>query len=804
MKSWQATVGAGVFTIFQMACLASATLHQQRTAVTSTQRIVVDKATFKTIIAPILQRACLDCHGGSQLMSRTDFRTQSSLRASGSKGSITALGFAGRSRLHNLILGTQLPVMPPSGMLPKQDIAYLQAWILAGSPYFGETLGTPTKQVWWAFAPIKHSPTSPNSVQFGHSPIDTFVQKGLKKQGLTWNPIADRRTLIRRATFDVIGLAPTMDEVRAFENDKSPGAWRTVIDRLLGSERYGERWGRHWLDIVRYADSGGFEGDKDRTNAWKYRDWVISAFNQDIPFDTFIQQQIAGDELLPGDYNALIGTGYLATGPKDIVENNARTRANEIDDIVSTTSVAILGLTVGCARCHNHKYDPVPQADYYRLAAIFAPSERRDIDLCTPEERKAVEARISQSEQSLSAIRAVYNGLRSKGEAAARKMGSLQPAEAEIEFGLGSEVQPYRDARQQIDIIEIAREQVPTAMAVTDAGPTFAEYHIHKRGDAMQLGDAVKPGFLSCLPNNTDIPSAPLAAKTTGRRTELARWLTRADNPLPPRVWVNRVWRHHFGRGIVGTPSDFGINGDRPSHPELLDYLADRFIQLGWKTKPIHREILMSRTWMQSSQVRPEGLKVDPLNLALWRVPMRRVEGEVVRDTMLQVAGTLNLKMGGLPVYPPIDPTLRSDTFQGMNWPIVPDDAASWRRSVYVKVKRSLIFPQLEVFDCPEITASVAARNSTTTPLQALTLLNDPLVVTQSLRMAADLESRFGPTKGATLATTQAVAASIYNRVFQRNPTRKEVGVAVDVIRTQGLARFCQLIFNLNEFVYIP
>lgn len=243
MKYWQSTLCGLVLTVFLMTCPASATAHQQRAPATYTRRIVVDKATFKTIIAPILQRACLDCHGGSRSMSSTDFRTQSSLHASGSKGVITSLGFGGRSRLHNLILGTQLPVMPPSGMLPKPDIAYLEAWILAGSPYFGETLATATKQVWWAFEPIKHSPMNPRSNQFGHSPIDTFVEKGLKKQGLIWNPIADRRTLIRRAYFDVIGLAPSMDEVQAFEKDKSPRAWSTVVDRLLGSERYGERWG---------------------------------------------------------------------------------------------------------------------------------------------------------------------------------------------------------------------------------------------------------------------------------------------------------------------------------------------------------------------------------------------------------------------------------------------------------------------------------------------------------------------------------------------------------------------------------
>jgi hypothetical protein len=365
-------------------------------------------------------------------------------------------------------------------------------------------------------------------------------------------------------------------------------------------------------------------------------------------------------------------------------------------------------------------------------------------------------------------------------------------------------MQRYRDVRKDIDMVEVSREQVPVAMAVTDPGPTFGEYRIHRRGDAYLPGDPIKPGFLKCLPGNVDIPDAPAGAKTTGRRTALAKWITSPENPLTTRVWMNRVWRHHFGRGIVATPSDFGVNGELPTHPELLDYLSAKFAAGGMKLKPIHREILLSKTWMQSSAIRPSAAKVDPLNKLLWRMPLRRLEAEAVRDSILKVAGGLDLKMGGPPIYPPVDPSLRSDTFQGMNWPITEDDMSTWRRSVYVKVKRSLLLPQLEVFDCPEITASVATRNSTTTPLQALTLMNDPLVLQQANVMTSTLYDSFGFVADTTPVKDRALVEVVYQRALQRNPTPREAKLAYKILTTQGRSRLCLLMFNLNEFVYVP
>ena len=504
-------------------------------------------------------------------------------------------------------------------------------------------------------------------------------------------------------------------------SDLDPKAYENLVETLLASPRYGERWGRHWLDLARYADSGGFEGDKDRNLMWRYRDWVIDAFNRDLPYDEFVRLQLAGDELKPGEPPAWIATGYLACGPQDIVENNARTRANEIDDLVATTSAVVLGLTVGCARCHDHKYDPVKMTDYYRLAAIFGPTERREVD--------------------------VPGG---------------------------------------------------KAQAVTDKGGTFGPSFLLRRGDAYQPDKEIKPGFICSLPGGEEeVGAASKDAKTTGRRAALAQWLTAKENPLTARVLVNRVWQHHFGRGIVASTSNFGLNGDLPTHPELLDTLAQQFIESGWSIKALHRLMLLSKTYQQASDIRPDALKADPLNKLIWRMPVRRLEGEAVRDSLLAVAGTLNLELGGPAVYPPVDPTLRADTFQGMNWPEGEDSPKTWRRSVYVKVKRSLLLPQLEVFDCPEITYTVAQRNITTTPLQALMLLNDPLILRQAGLFAERLK-RERP------GDLWAQVDRAYRLCFGRGPSEKERQLSLSFLKTRSLAEFCHTLINLNEFVYVP
>lgn len=673
----------------------------------------VDAAFFENRVKPILQKSCLGCHGVGTTLGGLDLRTRAGAQKGGTRGS--ALGSnAAQSKLYHLITGSQAPLMPPGGKLPANEIAVLKTWLDGGSPWGGEqSLGSAQKQVWWSLAPLNAHAESPN--------IDRFISAKLTENKLTPSKEASRRVLIRRVYEDLWGLPPAPEEVEAFLKDPDPKAYEKLVEKLLASPNYGERWGRHWLDLARYADSGGFEGDKDRPLMWRYRDWVIEAFNSDMPYDKFLRFQIAGDELRPSDPNALIATGYLACGPQDIVENNARTRANELDDLVSTTGSVMLGLTVGCARCHDHKYDPIAMTDYYRLSAVFAPTERREVD------------------------------------------------------GPGGKIQ-----------------------AVTDKGRTVPPAHLLRRGDAYLVGEEIKPGFLASLPEgDITLGDAPLEAKTTRRRVMLAQWLTSEKNPLTARVMVNRIWMHHFGRGLVNTPSNFGVNGELPSHPELLDWIASQFMQSGWSIKKMHRLMLLSKAYKQASTIRPDVMAKDPLNRFLWRMPLRRLEGEAVRDGILTVAGTLNPERGGPPVYPPVDPSLRADTFQGMNWPEGEDSPKTWRRSVYVKVKRSLLLPQLEVFDCPEITYTVEKRNITTTPLQALTLLNDPLILKQAGFFAERLQKERPNNPAGQIDRA-------YQLCLSRAPTAAELKLSQNFLKTRSLTEFCHSMLNLNEFVYVP
>ncbi|WP_395090677.1 PSD1 and planctomycete cytochrome C domain-containing protein [Armatimonas sp.] len=678
--------------------------------------VKVDAVYFESKVKPILEKHCLGCHGVDIQLSHFDLRSRESAVKGGTRGVAIVPGSAEKSLLHKLLTGSRAPLMPPGGKLPASEIQILKLWMDGGAPWGSSAkLETAQKQVWWSFKALP-----PLSGGQGAG-IDPFITAKLKAAGLSLSPPAPRRVLIRRVYADLWGLPPAPEDVEAFVRDTDPKAYENLIETLLASPRYGERWGRHWLDLARYADSGGFEGDKDRNLMWRYRDWVIDAFNKDMPYDAFVRLQIAGDELMPSDNNAWIATGYLACGPQDIVENNARTRANELDDLVATTSSVVLGLTVGCARCHDHKYDPVKMTDYYRLAAIFAPTERREVDIPGGK-----------------------------------------------------------------------------AQAVTDKGGTFGPSFLLRRGDAYQPDKEIKPGFICSLPGGQEEVGAALTdAKTTGRRAALAQWLTAKENPLTVRVLVNRVWQHHFGRGLVASTSNFGLNGDLPTHPELLDTLAQQFIESGWSIKSLHRLMLLSKTYRQASNIRTDALKADPLNKLLWRMPVRRLEGEAVRDSLLAVAGTLNLEMGGPAVYPPVDPTLRADTFQGMNWPEGEDSPKTWRRSVYVKVKRSLLLPQLEVFDCPEITYTVAQRNITTTPLQALMLLNDPLILRQAGLFAERL-------KRERSGDTWAQVDRAYRLCFGRGPTEKERQLSLHFLKTRSLPEFCHTLINLNEFVYVP
>ncbi len=724
---------------------------------TSVAPISTESDLFTREVKPLLQKYCVGCHGVDMRLSGLDFRSRATALHGGNRGAALIAGSAEKSLLYKLITGQRAPAMPPSHKLTDSEIQSFKRWIDSGASWGGQDVKSGSKQIWWSFKP----PVKPKVPVFKgnawvHNPIDAFVLSSLKSANISPSPPTSRRALIRRVYLDLIGLPPTPEQVHAFEQDRSSNSYAKVVDQLLDSPAYGERWGRHWLDLVRYADSGGFEGDKDRPLIWKYRDYVIGSFNRDQPYNEFLKQQIAGDEFEPDSGEALIATGYLACGPLDVVEANARSRSNELDDLVSTTGSVVLGLTIGCARCHDHKYDPIKQTDYYRMSAIFAPTERRESDI----PGIAAQCKINQQNSS--------------------KHDSF-------------------DLAEQIETIQIRRES--PALTVSDKSRSFPVSHVLVRGDAYHLGAEVQPGFICSLPGGTRIVSSSEATPaTTGRRKALAEWLTSNENPLTSRVWINRVWRQHFGRGLVNTSSNFGISGELPSHPELLDWLATEFQNQGWRLKPLHRLMLLSSTYQQESNIRDAVQKIDPQNRLYWRMPVRRLEAEAIRDSILTVAGTLNAEMGGPPVYPPIDPSLRADTFQGPNWHDGNDDSSTWRRSVYVKVKRSTLLPELEVFDCPEITNSVAQRNITTTPLQALTLLNDPIIIHQARLFAERLQKECGNDRLKQIVLT-------YRHCLCRPPSAREISLSETYMRSRGanaLQDFCHAIFNLNEFVYVP
>ena len=792
---------------------------------------------FEKQIGPVLQNRCLGCHGVGNRLSGLDLRTRDGALKGGIKGPALVPGSATKSLLYKMITGERLPQMPPIAKLPPAEIALLKRWIDTGAYWSGPDLTTAQKQTWWSFqAPVKPRVPDTNAAQGDvrqsaagiqrpmaqnrksntehrtpntqhptpglPNPIDAFLLAKLRSSGLSFSPRASRRTLIRRAYLDLIGLPPTPEEVRAFESDTSGNAWEKVVDRLLASPRYGERWGRHWLDLVRYADSGGYEGDRDRPYSWRYRDYVIDSFNHDLPYDRFLKEQIAGDEIAPTDSRALIATGYLAVGPKEIVMENDRNRADQLDDLVSTTGQAMLGLTLNCARCHDHKYDPVTTRDYYRLSACFAPSQRREVEVFTSDERRQAQ----DLDNQMKPIRARVEALRLAGKQAAEQKGQKAPDDAQIALALAdAERKEFKEGLAAVKTLQDKRDSLPHAEIVTDAAALWPDQHILLRGDAGHPGPVVKPGFICSLPGGDgDLSPDKSFDKTTGRRKALAEWIANRQNPLTARVWMNRVWRQHFGRGLVNTPSNFGLSGELPSHPELLDWLACTFMENGWRLKPIHKMLMMSEAWQQDSRIRPDALEADPQNRLLWRMPERRLEAEVIRDSILYVGGSLNLAMGGPPVYPPIDPSLRADTFQGPNWKDGEDDASTWRRSIYVKVKRSLLLPELEVFDCPEITTTVAARNTTTTPTQALTLLNDPLILRQAQLFARRVEKEAG--KDPMQQITRA-----YEMALGRTPTPRELALSLEYLHSRAragrpspLADVCHALFNVNEFVYTP
>ncbi len=763
--------------------------------------------------AAILKQNCLSCHGAAKI-SNLDLRTRESMLIGGTHGPALQLGKSDASRLYRLVSGADKPTMPPGKPLAPDQVAILKQWIDAGEPLAAAQL---TETKYWAF----RQPVRPAIFQNeAKSPIDAFLLKAIHDKGLKPAPPADRRPLIRRAYLDLTGLPPSIAQVNAFLADRSPDAFAKVVEELLASPYYGERWGRHWLDVVRYADSGGFEYDRDRPNAWRYRDYVIQAFNQDKPFDLFIKEQIAGDEIAPQSAESQIATGYLRLGLENNIKNET-TRLDELDDLVSTTSNAFLGLTAGCARCHDHKFDPITQNDYKSLQAVFYPTKAAEFPLVSHEEVQRFEAeqqRITDAQKPLKAQQAAleqpykdrliaerktklpsYIQLALKTPPEKRTEGQRLNAEQVEKTLLIDEkdllpaLSPADSAarakiQSQIAALETQRHHpLPTAMAIAEVGH-----------DAPQSPS--KPGVIAAASWRAwEFPEPSPESKTTGRRRALAEWIASPENPLTARVMVNRIWQNHFGEGIVRTPNNFGKMGDPPTHPELLDWLATEFVRQGWSVKSMHRLIMNSEAYQRSSDDVAENLEKDGENRYLWRMPRRRIESEGVRDSMLAAAGNLDRKVGGPAIHPYIDPALYQSSSK-RTWVGKPDtDPENWRRSVYVSSKRSIPLPMLDVFDKPDSVSSCARRNRSTIAPQALILMNNAFVLMEAAKFADRLKREAG-------SAPDAQVNLAFQLALNRAPTHSESERAVAFIGSsdQGLTDFCQTVFNLNEFVYLP
>jgi hypothetical protein len=714
----------------------------------------------------------------------------------------------------------------------SQGLALLSLFVtLLGAGAAEDELIPAAQKNHWAWKQLVRPPLpAVRNPAWVRNPVDAFVLAKLEAAGLTPAPPASRERLLRRVTLDLIGLPPTPEEIDGFVHDPSPGAWEKVIDRLLASPHYGERWGRHWLDLARYADSNGYEHDEIRPDAWRYRDYVIASFNADKPFARFLEEQLAGDELYPDDPQALVATGFNLLGP-DMTDSadQAQRRQNTLNDMTDTAALAFLGLTVACARCHDHKFEPIPQTDYYRLQAFFTPATfRRDLPVVTRERRAAYEAALAEYTALVQPIRERLAKLEEpyRQRLVAAKLAKLAddvqvahqtppaertPAQKELvekttrflvvtpqavfQALSAADKAAHKELQSQLKEFDPRKPApLPAAMGLQDAGSAPPRTFLLERGELGNPAEEVEPGFpiiLAADHRPTPARLDPPGPATTGRRSALARWMTRPDHPLTGRVLVNRLWQHHFGRGLVPTASDFGVRGERPTHPELLDWLATELMSHGWSLKHLHKLMLLSATYQQATAPSPAALAQDPDNRLLARMNRLRLEGEVVRDSLLAVGGRLNLQMGGPGVFPPI-PAEALRGFSG--WKASADPQDHVRRSVYIFARRNLRFPFLEAFDLPDSNLSCPRRERSTTAPQALALLNAADVVAAARALAERV--------GKEAESEEERISLAYRLTLGRQPSTAEMEVAREFLARSPRSELCRALFNLNEFVY--
>jgi mono/diheme cytochrome c family protein len=883
---------------------------------------------FTEKVQPILAARCIACHAPGVKINDFDLTTREALLKGGKSGAAVAPGDAASSRLYQYVAAGK---MPPDRRLDDAQVAAIKEWIDAGAawgPAASIAVTRPRAGLdWWALQPPR-KPEVPR-VAGATNPIDAFLLAKLRSHGLDFAPRADHRTLIRRLSFDLAGLPPAPEELKR--------SYEEQVERLLASPHYGERWGRHWLDIVRFGESDGGEHNNERFNAWKYRDYVIDAFQNDKPYNQFVMEQIAGDALSPDDPKIVAATGLLVAGPWDSVTKQINRdeimrktlRYDEFDDMITATFATFQALTVNCARCHDHKFDPIPTRDYYRLASVFNGVGFGERQIATPEQRAARQAAIAPIQSGLRRLQkeiaaiegpvrarvlfAKYQAFERERENEPRRMplnpvwnrnrfapvtaahfrmailgasggraridrfellpagrmvenwtaaasaspekpvhleialdepatvseiqwstdrktaaggGSIsiyrfessddganwrtvassldhihdleitipRASDAEIAAGLSAEDLARRAAlMKERDAVQAKLDAIPELETVYTVKPDEAMLErVLERGSLATPGEPVTPGTLSAI--RTLSPDLEFDPKNEpSRRLALARWVADEKNPLTARVMVNRVWQYHFGAGIVNTPSDFGFNGDRPSHPELLDWLAVSFMQNGWSVKWLHRLILSSRAYQQSAAFNEKAHAIDAGNRLVWRIPLKRMDAETLRDSILAVAGNLNPQRGG----PGFFLQKKVDRASYIHKAVDYDGPEVWRRAVYRFVARGGERVFMDSFDCPDPAVATPQRAATNTPVQALTLLNNRFVFGQAEALAKRLEREAGD-------SPRARVARAYLLLYGRAPNDRETAMGLRFLEKQPLAMYCRVLLNTNEFMYVP
>ncbi|HEY7309414.1 MAG TPA: PSD1 and planctomycete cytochrome C domain-containing protein [Gemmataceae bacterium] len=686
---------------------------------------------FDKAIAPLLIARCLDCHSGGKPKGGLDLSRRRAALAGGDEGEVIVPGKPDESRLWEYVREDK---MPPKKPLTAAEKGLLRSWIASGAAWGTDPIdpfrATSSKRAgydWWALQPVvKRKPPIVEDSRWVRNPIDAFILSKLEANKLHPSATADRRTLIRRLSFDLLGLPPAPEEVADFEKDASPAAYEKLVDRYLQSPQFGVRWARHWLDVVRFGESNGFEFDEPRPNAWPYRDWVVNALNRDVPYDEFVRLQLAGDVLHPDDAEAVTATGFLVAGAYDTVGQTQQSaamkrvvRQDELEDILGVVGQTFLGLTINCARCHDHKFDPIRQVEYYRLTA---------------------------------ALGGVRHGERPLPARPSTKVHAVAPRQPEIA-------------------------------------------HLLRRGNPDQPAEVVAAGGIPALAGPQADFDLPADAPEGERRKRLAAWITHPKNPLFARTIVNRLWHHHFGVGLVDTPNDFGFNGGRPSHPELLDFLAAELAENGWRLKHIHRLIVTSAAYRQASAWNESAARVDAGNRLLWRKSPRRLEAETVRDAALQVAGRLNLRMGG-PGFQDVRMVKAAGTAAVLYLPVDLAGEELRRRTLYRVWSRGGRNRLLDAFDCPDPSTTAPNRAVTTTPLQALAMLNNAFVLHNARHFSARIERESG-------RDVEAQVRRAYLLAYGRAPKDDEAKLACQVVRRHGLAVLARAILNSNEFLYV-